>query len=161
MGLMCRLRRRRASLSRPDLRLVRTLQAPEQLVFDEPSGLWQFSSAAFRPSSSDGCLSVDIEELLEADGLTVLTLYGAIDRAVGSATFTVREALDLGLTVEHQPVSKNWYHGGVRGIVSSKNSKLKKKARQLVEIDQAAAQRYHDEKLARARSAAASAPVSF
>src|ERR1700693_5446569 len=53
----------------PDLRFIRTLQSPYHIVPDEKTGLYRISSKAFSPSSADGKLSGDLEQILRTDGL--------------------------------------------------------------------------------------------
>ena len=146
MITMFYLRRARSSLSRPDLRFVRTVQAPEHIIFDKAVGRYVLTSAAFSPSSSDGSLSGDLEELLLGDGLRCDTLYPSVTRAVGAVTIKVSDAINLNLTVGHKPVRANWYHGGIRGIKGNVRRKLKERAEELVAIDQSAA---HARELAR------------
>jgi hypothetical protein len=162
MWWMFRLRKKRSTLSRPDALFVRTLQAPDQLVFNKATNEWELSSQAFSASSTDGSLSGDLEELLEADGLETLSLYPSLDRAVGAVGFTVQTATGLGLTVGHEPMKANWYHGGVRGNLNKGNKrKLKDAAISLVAIDQKRAQIYDDQKRAAAAEKAASANAGY
>lgn len=144
--------RRRRTIAQPDLRFVRTLQSPDQVIYDAKLGQWRPSSAAFGPSSSkDKSLSGDLEELLAADGLAVDALYPAVDRAVGACSFTIEQARALGVEVGHDPVWTNWYHGGARfpGMSSSAVSRAKKKLRdaavELVAIDAAAALHWYQD----------------
>jgi hypothetical protein len=120
--------RRRKALSSPDSRFVRTLQSPDQVVYDAKQKCWRASSAAFGPSSKDRSLSGDLEELLVVDGLRADSLYPAVGRAVGASTFTVRQAQALGVAVDHDPVWTNWYHGAARfhGMNTSAIGKAKK-----------------------------------
>ncbi|HTX49033.1 MAG TPA: hypothetical protein VME40_06535, partial [Caulobacteraceae bacterium] len=147
-----RLVRRPKTLVRLDLRFVRTLQSPDQVVYDSRLKRWRVSSAAFGPSSVDGSLSGDLEELLEADGLPPDALYPAVARAVGASTFTIREANALGVTVGHEPVWTNWYHGGARfpGMNTSVVNKAKKRlqgvAQDFIPIDSDSALRWYREK---------------
>jgi hypothetical protein len=144
MALMCHFRRQLPpSELEPDFRFVRTLQAPDHIVFDEHKGLYRISSKAFGPSSSDGSLSGDLEQLLVRDGLTATAMYPAVDRAIGAAALTVGQICKHGPTVHHEPVQKNWYHGGVRGIRSSTKKKLLGDAVEIVPIDQAQAASWH------------------
>jgi hypothetical protein len=147
MPLM-RLLRGRRLLSRPQLRFVRTLQLPDQVVYNAGLQRWEPSSAAFSPSSTDGSLSGDLEELLRADGLPPQTLYPAVPRAVGAATFTIQQARDLGVQVRHDPVWSNWYHGGALFPGTGRNQlkrALKSVAQELIAIDAAEAlQSYRD-----------------
>lgn len=156
MRVMCRLRGTRSHLSRPDLRFVRTVQAPDQVVFNKHTNRYEASSAAFTGSSNGGSLSGDLEELIQGDGLPLDILYPAVKRGVGAVTFRVQDALDLGLHVHHEPVAANWYHGGVRGNLKKTETKLKAVANELIEIDQEASRLYHEKKDAAARSAAKS-----
>lgn len=106
------------------------------------------SSAAFGPSSSDKRLSVDIEQLMSADGLGPTDLYPGIDRSVGLYAVEVAKVRELNLEIEHQPILPNWYHGGVLNISShGVRKKLAKAASAVIEIDQAAAQAFHEDRL--------------
>lgn len=156
MKLMWRYRKRQSILSRPDLRFIRTVQAPEHVVEDKHTKQWRFSSQAFRASTGDHGLSGDLEELLVNDGLAADSLYPAVDRAVGAAAFRVQDALNLGLSVHHEPAPKNWYHGSVRGKLDKGiQQRLRDSAQALVPIDEDAARRYRDDKMKRAAARAA------
>lgn len=162
MKWMCRLRQKRSTLSRPDLRFIRTIQAPDQVVFNKATERYEFSSQAFSASSTDGSLSGDLEELLVGDGLHALTLYPSIDRAVGVAGFRVEDAVNLGLTVAHEPVKTNWYHGGVRGDLKKKTrQRLKEAATELVPIGQEEARFWQEERDRAAAAKAAASSSSF
>jgi hypothetical protein len=106
------------------------------------------SSKAFGPSSGDGCLSGDLEQLLVEDGLHELTMYSAVGRAV--AAFSLRIQLicehewTYGVSVKHDPVRENWYHASIFGA-GLKKKKLKESfrllAEEMVPIDQVEATR--------------------
>ncbi len=68
-------------------------------MLDKASGRYRISSKAFGPSSSDGALSGDLEQLLVEDGLDPLALYPSVDRAVGAASLTIGDIQALGLSV--------------------------------------------------------------
>jgi hypothetical protein len=146
---MKQFRRRKPTLSRPQLRFIRTLQSPDQVVYDAKLKRWRISSAAFGPSSSDNCLSGDLEELLTADGLPPDALYPAVGRAVGAATFTIEQAASLGVQVAHDPVWSNWYHGAARfpelgaSDLNKAKKALQRVATDLIPIDEGEALRLH------------------
>lgn len=127
---------------RPELRFIRTLQSPHHLVKDEQTGRYRISSKAFGPSSSDGKLSGDLEQILVQDGLSATAMYPAVLDAVGAAAISVGQIRAAKATVDHDPVRFNWYHGSVIG---SKKRSVKKSLEaacvEIVEIDQAAAAR--------------------
>lgn len=104
----------------PDLRFIRTLQSPHHVVKDGQTGRYRISSKAFSPSSSDGKLSGDLEQLLQEDGLHATAMYPAVSGAVAAAAISVGRIRDAGATVEQDPVCRNWYHGAVGDISSSK-----------------------------------------
>lgn len=159
---MCLFRKTRSPLSRPDLRFVRTLQAPDHLVFNKASGLYEVSSQAFSASKGDGSLSEDLEELLVGDGLDARALYPAVSRAVGASAFPVEEAISLGLSVGHEPAHTNWYHGGVRGNLNKGNKKkLQRIAQELIPIDQDAARDYEEKKQAAVEARVAYAAMNY
>jgi hypothetical protein len=91
-------------------------------------------------------LSGDLEELLVGDGLKADSLFPGMPRAVGASTFTIREARSLGVTVHHEPVLSDWYHGAARGRVAQAKKRLHKLAVVLVPIDEAAALNWFMEK---------------
>jgi len=160
MSAMCRLRRPLAASNlRLEFRFIRTLQAPDHIVLDKASGRYRISSKAFGPSSSDGTLSGDLEQLLVEDGLDPLALYPSVDRAVGAASLTIGNIQALGLSVEHQPVNRNWYHGGVRGIKTKHKKQLMNAATEIVPIDQAEAKSREAAHSAEAHGLPGSAPV--
>lgn len=132
----------------PNYRFIRTIQSPDHVVFDELKGRYRLSSKAFGPSSSDGCLSGDLEQLLVRDGLPVLAMYPAVGRAVAAVSLEIQLICEHeathGIGVKHDPVLENWYHGSVfgRGL---KKQKLRERfcalAEEMVPIDQTEATR--------------------
>jgi hypothetical protein len=84
--ILMRLFRRSYPFSRlqPDLRFIRTLQSPYHVVMDEQTGRYRISSKAFSPSSVDGALSGDLEQVLDDDGLLPTAMYPAVGDAVGA-----------------------------------------------------------------------------
>ena len=151
MWVMFWTRKKKSILTQPEVYFIRTLQAPDHIVFNKSTNLYEFSSQAFNASSGGGSLSGDLEEILIFDGLEGLTLYPSVSRGVGAAAFKVQDALNLGFTIGHEPVVRNWYHGGVRGdFKKSKKQSLKQAAREIVPIDQAQARIYDEQKQAAA-----------
>ena len=136
-------RKRPSSQLQPELRFIRTLQSPYHIVRDERTGSYRISSKAFSPSSADGGLSGDLEELLIDDGLSATAMYPAVQGAVGAAAITIGRIRDVGARPEHEPVWQNWYHGSVFGITSGIKKKLHKAASEIIKIDQAEAARLH------------------
>jgi hypothetical protein len=124
----------------PEFRFIRTLQSPHHVIFDERTGRYGISSQAFTPSSSDGALSGDLEQILLNDGLVATAMYPAVHDPVGAASLTIGQIREAQATVEHDPVNWNWYHGAVRG---SKPRGVKKRlsnvAIEIIPIDQARA----------------------
>lgn len=149
--LMCLLRRnRQSSQLLPEYEVIRTVQAPHQLqLVTDATGNWRLSSAAYSPSS-DGLVSVDLAQLLIEDQLHILFMYPAVSRNVAAASHKVSALRELGLDVIHDPVLKNWYHGGISGIKNSNAGKriqrqLARSASFPVPINQVEAQRLYDE----------------
>lgn len=99
----------------PEYRFIRTLQSPHHVVPDERTGRYRISSKAFGPSSSDGTLSGDLEQILVADALSPTAMYPAIRDPVGAASVTIGQIRSVSAQVEHDPAKWNWYHGAVRG----------------------------------------------
>ena len=96
------------------LRVLREVQAPEQITraADRPSG-YRVSSAAFKPQR-DGSVSVDLEESLVRSGLHVRSRYPAMPRAVALVAHRVDAITARGATVSHAPVAGNPHHGEIR-----------------------------------------------
>jgi hypothetical protein len=142
MMLMYLVRRRcPASQLLPDLLFIRTLRSPHHVVSDKKTGRYRISSKAFAPSTEDGALSGDLEQILKTDGLPATTMYPALSSAVGAAAITVGKIGEAGATVSHDPFLVNWYHGSVFGITDAVKRRLHKAATELIEIDQAEAAR--------------------
>lgn len=142
---------------RDELRVLRTLQAPEQVSFDPLTGQWVPTSAAFRPQS-DGSISVDLEEAQVRDGLPLIHGYPRVGRAVGLVAHTVARMKAAPYTVTHEIVPENDYHGEARGKPSSSvRAKLAAQCEIIIPLDGDAARRHQDEKLARAALKAKSA----
>lgn len=97
------------------------------------------SSAAFHPSKVDKSLSVDLEQLLCADGLESNALYPDLPRSVGLYALRISDLIAMTATVEHRPIWLNWYHGGVQKITHGARKKMAKAAVAVVPIDQEAA----------------------
>lgn len=130
-------------------RALRTLQAPEQVVFDHGDKIWRPSTSAFK-QQSDGTISVDLEEVLIRDGHPLTFCYPRVDRAVGLVAHTVERLTNEGFAVTHEPIPDNDYHGEARGKPSrtSRNS-LASTCEIVVPIQGDDAQRHLDAKLAK------------
>lgn len=144
MALMCLMRgKRHTSQLLPEFRVIRTVRSPDHVVLDE-TGKWRLSSGAFRPTR-DGLVSVDLEQLLVADGLSPILMYPAVDQAVAAACLTVGSIRLENLVVDHDPVPENWYHGSISGnFTKGIRRKLATAAEFLVPINEAEAQRLLD-----------------
>ena len=130
-------------------RALRSLQAPEQVIFDPLRNEWGVSPAAFRPQS-DGSISLDLEEILEADDLPLTHGYPRIARAVGLVAHSVERLREAAFVVSHVPICGNDYHGEARGNPTRESrDALASSCEIIVTLDGDAAQRHHDEKLAR------------
>ncbi len=99
---------------RPDLRALRTIQAPDhvQPAGDRPHG-YRISSAAFK-AGTDGSVSVDLEESLLLASLDLRARYPALARAVALVAHRVETFTGQGMTVGHVPIPGNDHHGEVR-----------------------------------------------
>lgn len=144
MWLMYRLRRPRERdfAWRPEKRVARAIQATQHLQLD--NGTWRVSSAAFSPAGADNLCSVDIEELLERDGLRIDSMYPSLERSVGLAALRVEQVTSEGLRVVHDPVPTDWYHGGIGGDALKRPAVKKRLARacdMIVPLDQQEANR--------------------
>lgn len=112
----------------------------------DESGRWRLSSAAFSPSGSDQSCSVDLEHLLHADGLPSTVLYPGVDRSVALVAFPIRDLAAEEITVEHDPVIDNWYHGAMRGAALKRKGATKRLATAaeiVIPIDEVLAAKYH------------------
>lgn len=99
----------------PQYRVLRTIQAGQpHCVRDDRTKEWIVSSGAFSPSQN-GFMSVDLEQLLCADGKAMEFLFPNLPRAVALVAHVLGDYLDRGLMVDHQPIPLNYYHGGVSG----------------------------------------------
>lgn len=117
--------------------VLHTIQAGRpQCVFDEATQEWRVSSGAFSPSR-DGYMSCDLEQLLTDEGRDVDALFPNMPRAVGLVAHEVSEYRNRQLSVDHQPLAENYYHGGVGGRWTKAIARyLSKNYRTIVEIDQ-------------------------
>jgi hypothetical protein len=132
-----------------DDRALRSLQAPEQVVFDPLENRWAVSPSAFRPQS-DGTISVDLEQLLKLDDKPLSHGYPRIARAVGLVAHRVGRLGEAGFTVAHVPIEGNDYHGEAKGKPSrSERDNLAKTCEIIVDLDGDTARRHEDERLAR------------
>jgi hypothetical protein len=87
----------------------------ENFIVIDAAGRRRLSSMAFRPSSGpNGGMSVDLESLIQADGLDPRTFVTS-PGWVGSIAFSVGALRGEGLQVGYHPVPDNKYHGEVWG----------------------------------------------
>lgn len=134
---------------RPDRRGLRSIQAPEQVVFDPLEDRWTVSPGAFK-RQSDGTISLDLEEVLEADNLPLTHGYPRINRAVGLVAHAVARLRAAGFAVTHVPVEENDYHGEARGHPDRpERDALASTCEIIIALDGDEARRHLDEKLAR------------
>lgn len=128
----------------PEHRALRSIQAPQH-VKDE-NGQWRLSSAAFSPSGSDQSCSVDLEHLLHSDGLHSTALYPGIDRSVGLIALPLHALAAEEITIAHDPVIDNWYHGAMRGAALKRKGATKRlagAAEIVIPINEVLAADYH------------------
>lgn len=90
---------------------------PHDLCQEVDTGLRRLSSGAYC-ESSEGGMSVDIEEWMAADGLDPLAYV--VDPAHGAVRLNVGELRSLGFTVGWDPVDGNPHHGEIWGIANGK-----------------------------------------
>jgi hypothetical protein len=96
------------------------------LVKDVDTGKARISSGAYS-ESTEGGMSVDIEEWMAADGLD--PLHYVTDPAHGATRINVGELRAKGFKVGWDPLSHNPHHGAVWGLSNSKRrSKVAKMA---------------------------------
>lgn len=113
-----------------DSRTLRTIQAGSQFVKDAKTAEWRVSSGAFSPPK-DGCISVDLEQLLHADNKASDALFPGLPRALGLIAHKIEGLRGEGLTVHHEQVAGNFYHGCIRG---KPNDKLRRRLSRNYEI---------------------------
>jgi hypothetical protein len=87
-------------------------------------------------------MSVDLEQLLHADGFPLDSNYPGIRRAVALVSLTVDFLRGRGLAVHHEPLRCNYYHAGVKGITPKDRRALAKACIEEIPVDQALAERY-------------------
>ena len=109
--------------------------------------MWRVSSGAFS-AGTDGTASVDLEQLLLADGKTALSNFPGVDRAVALVAHQVGHLQASGLSVAHVPVCGNYYHAEVSGLKPRHKKSLHKTMTELVPVNQELAQAYHESYLA-------------
>jgi hypothetical protein len=134
---------------RGDARALRTLQAPEQVQFDPAINRWVVSPAAFK-RGRDGTISVDLEEVQQADGLPLTHGYPRIGRAVGLVAHAVSRLREAEFVVSHVPIEGNDYHGQAEGAPSGAARRaLAETCEIVVAIEGDVARRLRAERLAR------------
>jgi hypothetical protein len=87
----------------------------------ETSGNIRVASGAYS-ESSDGGMSVDMEDWILADGLS--TLHYLKDPTHGAVRISVRSLRSLGLRVGWDPDSGHRHHGAVWGINSTRRRRI-------------------------------------
>lgn len=90
---------------------------PNDLCQNTDTGQRRLASGAFC-ESTEGGMSVDIEELMVADGLDPLAHI--TDSSFGAVRITVGELRALGMKVGWDPIEGNRHHGEVWGISNSR-----------------------------------------
>lgn len=122
----------------PDGRALRTIQAPHHVTEEE--GGFRISSAAFK-AGTDGTCSVDLEQLMHADGLASDALYPGLRGSVGLYAVRVDKVRTEGLGIEHDPLNANWYHGIINGdgLRRKASKRLAQACVPVVDLDQHAA----------------------
>lgn len=94
-------------------------------------------------------MSVDLEEVLQLDGLPLTHNYPHIARAVGLVAHSVQRLTQDGFEVAHVPLTENDYHGEAAGKPSRGTSRqLAAQCEVIVPLAAAVARRYEDERLA-------------
>lgn len=102
--------------------LIRRIR-PEWIVPGGVPGSLRVSSQAFKPSSSDGGVSVDLERKLHAAGLDYLYSLRGFPN-FGAARLAARQARSMGLQVgadpllETEPGGPNPYHAQIWGVAT-------------------------------------------
>lgn len=99
----------------PDDKIIRRINPEQHVVWDDSRGRPRISSKAFSPSSGqNGGMSVDIEQLLLADGVNSRE-YVTTPVFTGSVAFSAGAARALDLQVGYDATPSNPYHGEVWG----------------------------------------------
>lgn len=129
----------------PELRTLRALQAPQHVQFDPATQQFEVSSAAFK-MQSDGTISVDLEEVLIADGHELDHGYPRVARPVGLIAHKVGRLEQAGLKVSHDPLEINDYHGIAAGSASRSERRALAASCEIVRpLDQTMAMRQKEE----------------
>ena len=102
-----------------DQTVLRFIDPEHHWVFDQNQGRWRVSSALFSESSTpNGGMSVQVEQLIVADGLTIESRLP--HPRCGMARLVVRDLRNLHLTVGLDPLPDNPYQAEVWGIGNNK-----------------------------------------
>lgn len=107
-------------------RALRTIQCPFHLQANDNNDGYRISSAAFT-AGSDGTISVDLEESLVRDGLSVTDRYPNLNGAVALVGHVIDEYQQNAFMVDHDPIPDNDHHGAARTLL--KNKAARKAAR--------------------------------
>ncbi|UIY25900.1 hypothetical protein LZK76_10915 [Rhizobium leguminosarum] len=95
--------------------LIRRIDPKQHVVPDENLNCRRLSSKAFQPSSHEGGgMSVDIQKLIESEGLDP-AIYTTSPKYLGSIRFTAGAARAANLLVGYDPLPENPHHGEVWG----------------------------------------------
>lgn len=115
MWTLYKMRRQRPPSSLlPEGLSLRTIRSPFHVVLDSKTNNMRVSSAAFEPTD-DGAVSIELGQLLETDTLSLTALYPSLTQSVALVAHKVGTLRGKSLTVHHEPMVENWYHGGIRG----------------------------------------------
>lgn len=98
---------------------------PNDLAYDEEIGGWRLGSGAFS-KSSDGGMSVDIEEWMIADGLS--QLHYLMNPLEGAVRIRVGDLRQRGYQVGWDPDGGHPHHGSVWGNFNGSKNKRRLRA---------------------------------
>jgi hypothetical protein len=105
----------------------------QYIVPDEKVGR-RISTQAFRPSKSDGGMSVDLERLIVESGKDPRKVV-TTPKWIGAVYFTAHDLREQEFVVGYDPVPNNPYHGLVWGtFTKSKQRNLQRMAKWYVPI---------------------------
>lgn len=133
------------SYLQPDCLALRTIRSHYHVTPDNRTQSFRITSAAYS-WTDDGSVSVDLGQLITEDGLPLTALYPSMTQAVALVSHRIDALHVRGLSVQHEPVAEDWYHGGIYGVTDALRRKLAKSASTVVPIDQAAARAFWEMK---------------
>jgi hypothetical protein len=104
--------------------IIRRVDPVWHVIFDDNRNCHRLSSKLYKASSGiNGGMSVDIEKLINAEGLSPQQ-FVLKPPYLGAVAFSARAIRSFGLWIGYEPIQENPYHGEVWNSTTSRHNKF-------------------------------------